>query len=127
MGIKENIPFQTNRATSCLSRLTKIVLIFSSTTLLISTILYIIYRQKSWIPDSVPGTIIWYSIFVGLFSMLFASITVIVLSFHSRRKQQTIWPSIKKEVVLLILTIILFIILTLTIYIINSADKSLQD
>ena len=124
MDVKQNnIPFQIDRATNYLSRLTKIILAFSSTTLLLSTILYIVYRQKCWAHDSLPGTIIWYSIFVGLSAIFFGLISIIILSIYYRHKQQTIWPSIKKEIVLLILTIGLLLILALTINIINQQTR----
>src|SRR5688572_2443599 len=122
MSLKDNIPFQINRVTTFLSRLTRIVLTFSSTTLFISTILYMIYRQRSWTHDSIPCTIISYTIFVSLFSILFAFIFLILLFIYWRRRRQAIWPSIKKEVVLLILTIGLLFILAFTIYTINTKD-----
>lgn len=117
------LTFRIDRSANYLSRLTKIILTFSSTTLLLSTILYVIYRQKCWTHDSLPGTIVWYSIFVGLSAIFFGLISIIILSIYYRRKQQTIWLVIKKEIVLLILTIGLLLILALTINIINQQTR----
>ncbi len=108
-----------------LSWLTKFCLSFSSFSLILSILLYVIFTPKLWEKESLPAVVAWYSLFVSLYSMFYGLISIIVLAVYYRYKQLSIWKSIKKETVLFILSIVLFFILVLTIKIISSIDKPL--
>lgn len=125
MEIENDTSNKLKRFIYYLSWLTKFCLSFSSFSLILSILLYVIFTPKLWEKESLPAVVAWYSLFVSLYSMFYGLISIIVLAVYYRYKQLSVWKSIKKETVLFILSIVLFFILVLTIKIINSIDKPL--
>lgn len=110
---------QINSIISKLSQWTKISMMFSSVCLLLSIMLLLIYRQEIGNADSIPGAIIWYSIIIAFYSVLVSLITFIIFAIYYRSKNQNFWQLIKREIMLLTLTIVLILILSFISYIMN--------
>jgi len=102
-----------------LSRYAKISLRFSSVCLVISTILFLIYRQEIGEAYSIPGAIIWYSIIIGFVSIIYSIFIIVILMINYRREKQNLWEFVKKEITLLILTSGIVLIFALVCYLMN--------
>lgn len=102
-----------------LRRFVKISLVFSIFCLSASIILNLIFKDGLWEPDSISGAIIWYSIIIAFYSIIFSAIVILVLIVCCLIRKYPIWKSVKKEVILLLLGIFMLMILWLTNYIIN--------
>jgi len=90
-----------------------ISLISSSFSLLVSIILILIFRQEIWELDELSGGIAWLSLILSIYSILFSVIATVALIIYYRIKKLIIWPFIRKESMLLILTIGLLLIYAL--------------
>lgn len=111
--------FTFNRTTYYLSRGTKISLTTSLAGLIFSIVLILIYRKPIWETDVVTVSIIWYTIFIAIYSLFFSALSVITLIVLYRRKKQEVWQSIKRETILMSITIGLTLILSMAINWVN--------
>lgn len=102
---------ETNQATSktervfdWLTRVSRIILLISSTLLIISIISLLIFRRQCFSIHSHAGVIIWPAIMITIFSLLYSAIMIIVSSIYHISKRQPLWAIIKKDVLFIILT-----------------------
>ena len=102
-----------------LRQIVKKSLSFSILILILSIILNLIFEQENRQPDSISGTIIWYSIFIAFYSIFFSVIIIIVLKVYNRNTIDSVNKSMKREILLLIYTISLFVIFILSNWMIH--------
>jgi hypothetical protein len=121
----ETPPFQVNAKVGFLKRITKFVTLFASACLVISTILFLVFQQKCWTVDSIAGTFIWYSIFLGLYAALFCFSAIIIEAIYFKHNRQATWPFIKKEVAWLVLLIALILLFSLATYLLGPRHQTI--
>lgn len=102
-----------------LRQIVKISLSFSIFTLILSIILNLIFKEENWKPDSISGAIIWYSIFIAIYSIGFSVLTIIILIVYCLNIKNNVWESLKKEITLIIFTVSLLVIFILSNWMIH--------
>ncbi len=123
MGINQNRNYnKIDRMIKYLSRYSRNSLRFSSVCLVLSTILFLVYRKEIGEAYSIPGAIIWYSIIIGFFSIIFSIITIVILMINYLSEKQNLWEFVKKEIMLLILTTGIFLIFGLLCFLMNRTN-----
>ena len=99
-----------DRILASLKRITRIILLISSAFLLISTILLLVYGRQCFSIYSHTGDIIWPTIIVTIYSLLYSVIVIIASLIYNAYNRHPIWSLLKKEILFLILTGILMTI-----------------
>ncbi len=99
-----------------LKLIARIALTISSALLFTSTILLIVYKGQCFSLNSHTGDIIWPTIIITGYSLLYSLIIILAFLIYKTYKQNLTWTSIRKEILLLILTGLLLTIF----YFVNS-------
>lgn len=87
-----------------LKLIARIMLKISSTLLLISIVLLLVFKGQCFSLYSHAGDIIWPSIIITIYSLLYSSIIILGFFIFKTYRKNLIWNSIKKEGFLFILT-----------------------
>lgn len=117
MTIDQNKPnLKTERTYGCLILIARIALTISSTLLLTSIILLLLYKGECFSIYSHAGDIIWPTIIMTIYSLFYSFIMLLVFVIYSAHRRNFAWASIKKETLLFTLTGLLLTIF----YFVNS-------
>jgi hypothetical protein len=111
---------KTDRIFGYLKLIARITLSISSTLLLISTVLLLVYKEQCFSLHSHAGDIIWPTIIISIYSLLYSFIVISVFVIYKTYQRNLTQASIKKETLLFILTGLLVTIF----YFVNSYNVS---
>jgi len=107
INLKKN---HVEKAAHYLRKCLKLSLIFSSFSLVVSIILILIDRQEKWNLNEFSIGFFWISLIISIYSIVFSMLSILILMISYRVKKQIMWPFLKTEIILLILTITLILI-----------------
>ena len=95
---------KTDRIFGYLKLIARITLTISSTLLLTSTVLLLVYKEQCFSLYSHAGDIIWPTIIISIYSLLYTFTVILVFFIYKTYQRNITRTSIKKEILLFILT-----------------------
>jgi uncharacterized integral membrane protein len=98
---------KTDRIFSYLKLAARILLIISSLLLLLSILLLFVYEEECFNVNSGVGDIMWPTIVASIYSVAYSLLVILSSLLYYANGRQGIWPLLKKEILLLVLTGIL--------------------
>jgi hypothetical protein len=72
--------------------------------LLTSIVLLVLYEERSYTFGSPVGEIIWPTIIVTVYTLVFSVIMILASLWYYKPKKDFVWPLIKREIALFLLT-----------------------
>ena len=85
-----------DRIFACLKLIARITLTISSTLLIISTVLLLIYKEQCFGFHSLEGDIIWPTIIISIYSLLYSGVMILIYVLYKTYQRNLILASIKK-------------------------------
>ena len=95
---------KTDQILGYLKLVARITLTISSTLLLTSTVLLLVFKEQCFSLYSHAGDIIWPTIIISIYSLLYSFIVILVFVIYKTYQRNLTRKSIKKEILLFILT-----------------------
>jgi hypothetical protein len=112
---------KTDRIFGYLKLIARITLTISSTLLLISTVLLLVYKEQCFSLHSHTGDVIWPTILISVYSLLYSFVMILVFVIYKTYQGNLTTALFKKETLLFILTgLLLAIFYFLNNYTINT-------
>jgi hypothetical protein len=97
-------PSKTDRIFNSLKQIARIVLVISSVMLLTSIVLLLLYGRHSYNIHSPVGDIIYPTVIVTIYSLFYSVIVILASLLYYKPKKDFIWPLMKREILLFLLT-----------------------
>jgi high-affinity Fe2+/Pb2+ permease len=105
--MKKTLTTKTDRIFSYLKLAARILLIISAMLLLLSIIFLFVYQEGCYYVHSNIAFIMWTAVIMSFYSGFYSILIIAASLIYHINKKQRIWPIVKKEILLLMLTGIL--------------------
>jgi hypothetical protein len=99
----------------------RLLLAISTISLLTSSILALSSEGKLWDIDheEILATFVWYSVILGIWICFLSTLALAISAIFYRARNMDVWPSFKREVYLLLVTIASLVVLHLCLVNLN--------